>query len=655
MWAGQDDRRFLFEWLWNGQEVKIVQMDAADDTRGVVPRTLLPGTMPQVSGIHLSVFRDAQPADYLAYRKLANAALYTSLGYEMPSFYVLDDQSVITSVLESGSIMAGVDSDLRELTIRPLVLRTDGTGIPAAKREMLPRSEELRNAEAAAKWLSNEFRNSVSTLELGKDGLCLIGHHFIPAVASAWAGASPGKRWVRVEALWGIPESLYWYPHDTYEIDTEKAALNENYADAVYPIRSKRRFKGIFIAPDANGAWVMQETAQPDDWNLTIKSDKHLSEIAHTTRRICEKVGKPVQVMWFVGVHNDASRHSVLPWYHSTEAEEGAPTSAPRKKIRISQELYIRNHKDWSDLEEAVRSGKQVERIIVEPSDPEIIRNQDFATKLGAFAQQNRIVVVLAGGILSHAYHALRRSGAAVECVDLYGANEERTEFNKVVRDKVPAQIADRGEQFEIVTLDGDALNVALRRKLVEEALETLDAKDGTEILAELADVVEVVKALTRSMQVTESQLEEERSRKEHSKGGFNDSLMLLRTASPFSISPSPPIADRGLALISKTQKVITNPSELPHKPVYKRPDRRSVASSPEELLVIETELNRLGSVSESSSFELPPNLDSRKYVSTIELSREKGGLRAAIRLTPKESDDFDVPQLTLPFDGGAQ
>jgi predicted house-cleaning noncanonical NTP pyrophosphatase (MazG superfamily) len=651
MWAGQDDRRFLFEWLWNGQEIKIVQMDVADDARGVVPKSLLPNAIPQTSASRLLVFREAQPEDYLVYRKLANAHLYRTFGYDMPPFYVLDEQNIFKSVLQGGPVPVDVVSDLRELTARPLILRTDGTDIPTHKREMLPRSEELRNEERATKWITNEFRNSVSTLGLGEDGLCVIGHHFLPALASAWAGASPGRRWVRIEALWGIPESLYWYPHDTFEIDTERADLSRDYSGKVYPIRSKKRFKGIFIAPDADGAWITHETAPPDDWNPTIRSERTLSEIAHTTRRICDKVGKSVQVMWFVGVHQKASRHDVLPWYHSTEAEEGTPTSAPRKKIKISQERYIRNHKDWTDLETAVRAGERVERIIVEPSDPEIIRNQDFATKLGALAHQNRIVVVLAGGILSHAYYALRRSGAAVECLDLYGANEERTEFNKVVRDKVPSQIADRGEQFEVVKLEGDALNVALRRKLVEEALETLDAKDGTEILAELADVVEVVKAITRAMQITEEQLEEERARKEQSRGGFNDSLMLLRTATPFSISPAAPIAVSEFELRSDVQKVITNPAELPHKPVYKRPDRRSVAASAEELLVIETELNRLGSVSESSSFELPPNLDSIKYVSTIELSRDKGAVRAAIRLTPKENTNEDDPQLAFTFD----
>ena len=92
-------------------------------------------------------------------------------------------------------------------------------------------------------------------------------------------------------------------------------------------------------------------------------------------------------------------------------------------------------------------------------------------------------MIALSGGILSHAFHVLRRKGAQVECVDLYGTNEERVEYNKLVRDNVPDDIASRGERYETTKLSGDALLTALRRKLVEEAYEALDASSGTDLL----------------------------------------------------------------------------------------------------------------------------------------------------------------------------
>ena len=54
---------------------------------------------------------------------------------------------------------------------------------------------------------------------------------------------------------------------------------------------------------------------------------------------------------------------------------------------------------------------------------------------------------------------------------------------------------------------------------------------------------------------------------------------------------------------------------------------------SKEELLVVEIELNRLGTLVESANFELPANVDPLHYTSSIELSRTRGELRAAIRL----------------------
>src|SRR3546814_13450234 len=84
---------------------------------------------------------------------------------------------------------------------------------------MLPRSDELRSLEAAVEWLKGPFRQSMQSLEAATD-IVLIGHHFIPAAASAWCQAKPDERRVRVESLWGIPDGIYYYAHDVYDVDT---------------------------------------------------------------------------------------------------------------------------------------------------------------------------------------------------------------------------------------------------------------------------------------------------------------------------------------------------------------------------------------------------------------------------------------------------
>lgn len=651
MWAYQDSRRFLIEWLWDGSTVHIVQLDTAITSTGENPHCLLPKHVAELAVDQLQDFRAAGPEYKAKLRKLRNASMYESLGYEMPPFYVLDSEEV-RQIVKTGQISESLATDLSVLTRRPLVLRTDGTDLPLARTEMLPRSEELRSPEAAADWLRNSFAPTIQKLGLGEHNLSLIGHHFIPSVASAWAGAEPGKRWVRIEALWGIPESLYWHSHDTYEVDTEKVDLNRGFSPIFeYPIRVRARYKGTFIAPNDDGHWVHHETAPPWDWLATISSDEWVREIAHTTRRICERVGKPVQVMWFVENHPDATRHHVLPWYHGSSETVDAPVKAPRKKIKSSQERYVRDGTDWDALQRDLRKGIRIERIIVEPSDPELVRSQAFAEELGTLAKEHGIVVVLAGGILAHAYHALRRAGASVECVDLFGATEERAEFNKIVRDKVPAQIMERGEYFDIVQLRGDALVLALRRKLVEEAFEALDANSGADLIGELADVEEVVRAIRTAIQVSPEQMEEERKHKLERRGGFDQGYMLLRTASPYSISRQPP-KDEFLSLPSESNtKVIFDPEALPHKSVYKRPDHRSLSDTTEELLVVETEINRLGKLDEHINFELPPDLDGRQYVSFIELSRTGGELRAAVRLQSRKTLSDVDKQTSFNFD----
>jgi predicted house-cleaning noncanonical NTP pyrophosphatase (MazG superfamily) len=67
--------------------------------------------------------------------------------------------------------------------------------------------------------------------------------------------------------------------------------------------------------------------------------------------------------------------------------------------------------------------------------------------------------------------------------------------------------------------LKGSALETALRQKLVEEAFEVLDAK-SEDLIGELADVQEVMKALGRALGVSATDIELEREEKEERRGG---------------------------------------------------------------------------------------------------------------------------------------
>ncbi len=578
-------------------------------------------------------------------RKLGNARTYTTLGYQMPPFYILGDRECIREILD-GKVPARVGSDLKSLTNRPLIIRTDWRDIPQEKREMLPRSDELRSGKEAELWLQNEFAVKIAASGLSDANIVLIAHHFVPAVASAWARAEPGVPQVRVEALWGIPEGLYWYAHDTFQVDTKIAriSVSDKLPGKPFPFSKRLRYKGSFVAPDSEGAFVHRTTAPPADWSSTIRNENWLSEIAWTTRRVAEGAGQPIALMWFVDTHPDATIHRVLPWFHDSSRLDESPTAAPRSKYRYSSDYRIESEADWERLQADLSAGKSVERIVVEPTEPSLVRNPLFAEKLAELAKDHGIIVELSGGILSHAYYVLTRAGAKVECVDLFGDEADIVEFDKLIRDKIPEGIAERGETAEIVQLKGDALILALQQKIVEEGLEVLDASSGEEIISELADVLEVVNALATALGTSIDDVDDERTDKKDRRGGFEGGAMLIRTATPGTLRPSLP-SEAQLLDERGSSRVISDRTSLPSRPNYRRPDLRQTGETAlEKVLTVEADFARLMELQkEVFQFALP---DSRGHEQTfsvsLELKRNGSTVRAVVRL--RKTD----PQLPL-------
>ncbi len=659
IWATRLASRMHFEWVWDGQTIMIVQADAEEHNRGTVPRSLLQGRIPEIKVDLLRVFRIANSSDYDRYKKLRNAKLYKSLGYEMPVFYVLDDVSVLKSIRE-GLLPSPCLADLEELTKRPLLIRTDGDSIPQDKREMLPRSEDLRSSAQARKWLLGDLNRELEHNDLWSSDLCLIAHHFIPSVASAWARAEPDSPIVRIEALWGVPEGLYWFSHDIFEIDTtkSKASVSRSGRGERYTPWKHLRYKGLFVAPDQAGRWITHSTRPPYDWTKSITQQQWLFEIAETTRQIARTEKHPVSVMWFVDNHLEMTRHRILPWYHMKSDLSGPfKPAAPRHKYHSTDDRRIETRQDWEDFKSELASGKRTERVVVEPIDPELIRNRGFAEELGKLASEKKFVVELAGGILSHAYYLLRRLGADVECVDLFGIDEDIVEYNKIVRDKIPKQIESRGERVESIQLKGDALVLALKRKLVEEAYEALDARSGEDLVSELADLHEVVLALLTVIRSSVAELENERKEKRRRRGGFTERMMLVKTATLHSIKReqlSGKSRKLDLKTRGRTAAVISNPKDLPSDQLYRRPDLRYLSENEvEKLITFELTANQLAGASQTYKFQMPFGQGtSKEFELGVQLIRERSRIRGVISLRSElmrsDSGESKSPQLEL-------
>ena len=104
-------------------------------------------------------------------------------------------------------------------------------------------------------------------------------------------------------------------------------------------------------------------------------------------------------------------------------------------------------------------------------------------------------------------------------------SNRDNTKvYNKLVRDKIPQVIASNNQKGEFKTLGNGEYVKELEKKLLEEVNEYLQDKN----MEELADITEVVHALTKLHDSNPAELEELRQKKSAKRGGFDDKLFLV-------------------------------------------------------------------------------------------------------------------------------
>jgi len=93
----------------------------------------------------------------------------------------------------------------------------------------------------------------------------------------------------------------------------------------------------------------------------------------------------------------------------------------------------------------------------------------------------------------------------------------------KLVRDKIPAIIREKGLNPEIRIATNHELDRFLRAKIVEEAQELLESGD----LEEIVDILEAVDALIDLRKTDRAMLELQRETKKLYRGGFKEGHIL--------------------------------------------------------------------------------------------------------------------------------
>lgn len=109
-------------------------------------------------------------------------------------------------------------------------------------------------------------------------------------------------------------------------------------------------------------------------------------------------------------------------------------------------------------------------------------------------------------------------------------------QYNKLVRDKIPEILDGLGKKYEIEKLSHQELGRKLLEKLVEEAREVEELKDGMEsnprdsimrLVTELADTMEVLEAILEHFGIDKRSLKFNQKLRREKRGGFKEGILL--------------------------------------------------------------------------------------------------------------------------------
>lgn len=501
-------RRHL-EWIWDAQRLWIVQSDDAPDPEGFSPETSNAARAGPIRPERLRLFSQYGPEDARAWQKLRCVQKFKGAHLPTTSLFVLRGRQTVTRLAQNRSI-AGLSDDLRELTKDSLVIRTDIRGRTAL---FAPRTDTVTSVKTAMYFLRAAARDLLA-VGVGADKICFIAHRFIPAAASAFSLATPSKARVRIDGVWGLPDGLEFCSHDSFEVDARNGAQ----------LARRVRYKASFLEALRTGKWRVSPLGSPWDWKSSL-DDSTLKEIAKSSSDLAKRLGRPVVIMWFAAIPPGSGHPRLIPWRYTTEDAPKHIDSAVQWHFR-TQPFYVRNPED---IEQLRRTTLPISSVVLRPDGPHL-RDESFLRELGGAVQERGLRIDLEGSPLSHAYYILRRTGAAVACVDPINPRVVRQKFEKLVRDRIPVQIRSHGERVETLNLHESELLDVLKAKLVEEALEVLSSKSPEQLQEEMADVYEVLRALARSARCSPEQVQRAAARKRSKVGGFGKGIVLVET-----------------------------------------------------------------------------------------------------------------------------
>jgi len=514
-YVNKEELRLHMEWIWDGQRIWIVQGDKDAEKKGANPRSYTSVIKSSQSTTALNSFIPVSSITHGRWEKLLCVKEFKNAGLPTAELWALEDVSIISN-LSTGLVTKGLKQDIKALLSSPIVIRMDIIQNSIISGDMLPRSDCITTEQQAEEFFIEKSRNLLLK-GINPEDFCFVVHHYIPSRSSAFCLAYPNHPRVRIDSIWGLPDGLIYYPHDSFELNPDNLSTMQKLI----------RFKDDYLAPAYDGDWKPVKAGKPWDWSSSI-TDEELILIGKSSQRLANYVNDCVQIMWFVDIPPNLGLPSLLPWFRKKgEPPKGAYEADPRVFSRNRVFIYTKD--DLEEIESA--SGKTSEETVLRISPrTELLRDSQFLKTLADIAKKHNMPVELQGSVLQHAYYQLKQEGVKIQCVHFFKPVFKSQKFGKLVRDQIPLRIQRRGERAYTITITGDALNKVLKAKVVEEALELLSATNAADIEEELSDVLDVIFSLAERMGFTREELEKKIEIKRKESGGFREGLILAET-----------------------------------------------------------------------------------------------------------------------------
>jgi predicted house-cleaning noncanonical NTP pyrophosphatase (MazG superfamily) len=504
--------RLNIEWISDNTRFFLVQVDEEDeDLNGINPLQI------NIAPIHTSVggsgryilVPDQAAVDHWDKLRVLKELWGENDPYKPSLFYIplaslpkTEDVANTKAFADEFARLLGADS----IMVRTSVKRDEN------KPVLLLRTPNCLTPQDAAAWCL-ATRDAIAAKDTGPADYAFISHRYMDSRASAWVRAAPEEPTVEIHGLWGLPDALQYCPYDIWEIHLPTESATD------YP-----EYKSNILRCQSDGSWSYVRVKNEVARSLSITKRDAL-DVARRSHEIAIRLNEACHVMWFIGCVDENGQSFNMPWYW-TQAHSVVNHDRSRR-----HRFIVRNRQFLRTLTQA-KFDKSQYMIVLRPDHQDLFRDNAFLEEVAEHALDHKMPIDLEGSTLAHAYYLLNRLGCTVIASSEKDHSRVRKNvpFGKLVRDKIPERIAARQELEATKTVPRSTLQSFLIGKVLEEALEVRQGETVGERRVELADLVEIVRALGALDGLSLEDIIAAADAKRAKLGGFDAGKVLLQT-----------------------------------------------------------------------------------------------------------------------------